>query len=251
VPHGARIVAASIVLGAFACVGTAAAIPMSHRHNLNVYRRSVPPLQVADLDGDGLGDTVRVVFLGTSRYWMSGGWAHRFDRYRVIVGSQSIQGGGEGLDTTFSIVDVDSADGRLEIVLTEEGPSEDPQTHIYGFDGDSLRYLGTVGDAGIRFDGSGSFVISQRMRVLHTGWFPIRYGLDSDHRVVPLPRPSHPLTGELTARRYLRLQRSPTDERLAFRLEPGDVVRLVGTDDLEWVLVRDRSGRTLASTSTG
>ena len=184
-----------------------------------------------DLDGDAVADRIEIRAAG--------------DDFEIRIGPARLRGHGSNLDSTFAIVDIDSMDGRREIALTEQGPSDDYATHFFTLDGDSVLAMGTLpGSYEVTFDGSGIVRTMARGRILHTWFHPAYWRLDPSHRLVEIELPLYAMNTSVRVLRPLTLRRSPTDARSGPRLLAGEQATILGSDDVRWCLVRAASGAT-------
>ncbi|MEO6462258.1 MAG: hypothetical protein ABIP29_04220, partial [Candidatus Eisenbacteria bacterium] len=116
-----------------------------------------------DVDGDGVADRILVHGQGSR-----GGWGP-FDDFEVRIGKARLAGSGWGVDSTFALVDIDRADARLEIAITQQGASDEYETRFFTLDGDSILAMGELpGTDEMTIDGSGIVRTMARGRILHT-----------------------------------------------------------------------------------
>lgn len=200
----------------------------------------------ADFDGDGTAETVRVWLECPPNGWGFGvhlciDGTDRSDELMALV--QYFDAPDESI---WLITDVDAADGLLEIAVQDWGPSDDPVTAFFRYDGRTLRYLGKV-EGFLSFDGhtasaevSGSGVVCSRMRldVLQTWWAMTDYAVGADGRFAPQPQDFYTST---FANQQTTLQRALygyADRAGRPRVLPaGTTARIVGTDNARWVLL--------------
>lgn len=188
-----------------------------------------------DLDGDGVAD--RILVSGSPKAW------GLFDDFEVQIGGARLAGHGASVDSTFAIVDIDRADARLEIAITEQGRSDDYSTRFFTLDGDSILDMGTLpGSYEMTIDGSGIIHTMARGRILHTWFHPSHWRLDSSHRLVEIELPLYAMNSSVRVLHPLSLQRAPHDRRRAVRLHAGENATILASDDRRWCLVRAASG---------
>lgn len=197
----------------------------------------------ADLDGDGRADKIQVTFF-------FGLNADVVDYVSVRAGGSELFLAGEVIDRRIAdIVDLDTTDAKQELMLFEEGPSDDPATAFIGFGDDPHRRLSLLGLVGgapgeLRLLGDGMLNAQARNDLIDTWFHPQWYRLAAGHRLVPVEQELYAYGREVALRRRLELVRGREDTRPAFVLEPGDHGTLLASDGVAWVLVRAEDGRT-------
>jgi len=136
-------------------------------------------------------------------------------------------------------------DGRREIAITEQGPSDDLATHFFTLVGDTILAMGTLPDSyDMTLDGSGIVRTTARGQILHTWFHPAYWRLDASHRLVEIELPLYAMNRSVRVLRPLTLRRSPTDARPGPRLLAGEQATILASDDVRWCLVRAASGAT-------
>ena len=191
----------------------------------------IGPAVHCDLDGDAVADRIEIRASG--------------DDFEVRIGGARLLGHGMNLDSTFAIVDIDSMDGRREIAITEQGPSDDYATHFFTLDGDTVLAMGMLpGSSEMTLDGSGIVRTEARGQILHTWFHPAYWRLDASHRLVAIELPLYAMNTPVRVLRPLTLRRSPTDPRPGVRLARGERATILASDDERWCLVRSASGAT-------
>lgn len=90
----------------------------------------------ADLDGDGAPETVGYELRDGQGWLAVNGREYALEDWDLYLETPD--------DQYFYLTDISSWDGALEIAVTDNGPSNDPVTHFFGWDG-TLIYLGSVG----------------------------------------------------------------------------------------------------------
>ena len=205
----------------------------------------------ADLDGDGADEAVCL--------WMEQTGKYRRKIHLSIDGEDFTDAvNGEGIyyddpdDRWWAITDIDAADGALEIAVQDWGPSDDLTTGFYRYDGAALSYLGRVegfifysedgGDATVNGDGTVRSLL--RLRVLQT-WFTVTdYAVTPYGYIAPVQQDFYASTWDdqtTTVLRTLRCWDSPGGLRSELPAGTGAVI--LGTDNIEWVLLRLDNGR--------
>jgi hypothetical protein len=107
---------------------------------------------LTDLDGDGTKEKVTYELVQTDE------WEY----------SAAIQIDGESFDlsdwyyamnplSVFYITDISQYDDRLEIAILDEGPSDDPETLFFQYDGQNIHYVGAVGGFPFKQENGGRY----------------------------------------------------------------------------------------------
>lgn len=188
-----------------------------------------------DLNGDGMADTVTVVF-PTGR--------GRSGPFSVTVGGSTYEGHGDGLHGTMDVVDIDIADAYKEIAIPEAGPSGDYRTYLFWFDGQVPRYMGSVPGVKPGIDGSGVIHSYRRGQVLQTWFYPADYAISADHSIYMVEQDFYPMWTRVRLVRDFPLQRDRSDDSLSYVASRGDSAVVVSSDDHDWCLLQTSDGRT-------
>lgn len=202
-----------------------------------------------DLDGDGVVESITLTIeqtegMGTSR------------TLQVNQSSADVNETGAGLATGnpqlyFGIVDLNTTDGVKEIALSDEGPSSDPTTEFYRFDGSKLVKIGSTQGLyeSMTFDGKGTLTTMTRATMLDTWFFTDQFTLDSTGMLVHVDKAFYDRLGDmnsLTLTAPKAFYTAPVgilgDPQTAFASTVGDVVTLVGCDNIEWCKVKNTVG---------
>lgn len=150
----------------------------------------------------------------------------------------------------FYITDILENDGLLEIAVPDEGPSEDPVTYFYQYDG-SLSCIGWVsgfpflemnqGPDG--FDGAGTIAGCLRTDLIETAYLQGRWRYDGEEIRHPdyewydyLPAPGHVLYENLP------VYAGPDETSAAAVIKAQEQVFFLGTDREQWILVKGKDG---------
>ncbi|MGI6669648.1 MAG: DUF4652 domain-containing protein [Acetivibrionales bacterium] len=193
----------------------------------------------ADLDGDGKYDTVKYQRVGESDYI-----------FVLKVNDKEITGFGDNLDVKPYLVDIDENDGLKEIAIQEFGPSNDEKTHFYCYTGGEIKYMGSVDglctEKG-RITGNGRVIARIRPPILQTWFVRKEYKLDNNHLLEGIESELYPADHEaepLILKTNLTLYDKPKSKNAASVLKPGDTLKLLGCDGIEWCLGQTGSGST-------
>jgi hypothetical protein len=195
------------------------------------------------LDGDGKKNRIFFCCYET-------GYGYGYSRFTIeILSRKIIAEKATNLDGKFEIVDIDSTDQFMEIVVPESGPSDDHGVYVFRFDGSEILSLGYIpgafywGDQ-VRFDGSGIVTGTCRGHILCTWWYRCQFRLDEHQTLKHIEKDfyemKHPLS--LTLKTELSLKKSPSDTTTVGFLQPGDRLIVVGTDNESWCLIETESG---------
>jgi hypothetical protein len=80
----------------------------------------------------------------------------------------------------YFITDIDKSDNFKEIALLDEGPSGDPQTYFFRYNGSELKYIGSIPAFHEDFDGNGTIIAGCRLSILQTWCAPAKWRLDEN-----------------------------------------------------------------------
>ena len=192
-----------------------------------------------DLDGDHHDDFISVVFYQT-------GHGYGFDRFVLEVNGSQFVGSGAALDCAFQVVDIDSTDGRKEIVLSESGPSDDDATHFFGYARGSIGLIGSLegrlpGPPGV--DGSGTIHTRCRGRILQTWWYPCDYRFDIQRQSLDQVPERYRIMGTpVVLKTDLALTAEPWGDRPVGVVRAGEKATLLRTDDEIWCEIESAGG---------
>jgi hypothetical protein len=205
-----------------------------------------------DLNGDKAADTV---FYGTEVIQENGynyeepllkingieyNYKYLEEKFEVFIMSCS--------HTGYYIMDIDTSDSYREIAILDEGPSDDPVTHFFRFDGKELLYCGSVTDFPERSTfhayGDGSITASKRLGILQTWWAEATWKLNEDcileEQISDFYYPYQTITDECTtnyAMNDLTLFKEPDKNSASVTIKKGERIQLTATDNLNWVQI--------------
>jgi hypothetical protein len=145
------------------------------------------------------------------------------------------------------VVDLDTRDDMQEIAVSDAGPSGDPTTNFYSYDGKDILFIGmTQGmDDEIVYDGMGGLSTTTRGQILDTWFYLDDYKLQANRTLARVPKEFYERISPdwpVTVLAPITLQKSATDRDAAITLQMGDVVMIVGCDDIEWCKVENARG---------
>ena len=117
-----------------------------------------------DLNGDGIGEDIMVD-------------AHEYDEGTLTIGNATVKIWSESPTGYFTVLNVDDADNTLLVGLSDYGPSDDPATVFYFYDGNGIEEIGYITDVvgqniynydGVICHGNGTISAQKRWYVLGT-----------------------------------------------------------------------------------
>ena len=86
-----------------------------------------------DLNGDGIGEDITVN-------------THEYEAGKLTIGNASVEIWSATPTGYFSILNVDTSLDTLLVGISDYGPSDDPETLFYAYDGTSIREIGYLTD---------------------------------------------------------------------------------------------------------
>ena len=129
-----------------------------------VHSHSVGSTVRYDLNGDGIGEDITVV-------------THEYEEGKLTIGNSTVEIWSCSPTGYFTIVNVDASDNRLLVGISDYGPSDDPETVLYAYDGMYIREIGYLTDIlgkniwdydGAVCNGDGTITAKTRWDVLGT-----------------------------------------------------------------------------------
>jgi hypothetical protein len=188
----------------------------------------------ADLDGDGKPEAISLD-------------AKEDGRFTLKAGAATVRGSASGNEVTgFTVVDLDSGDKWKEIAVHSVGASDDlHRILLYGFDGKSLKELGSV-NAITEARGNGVVLADRWM-----GFWQRRekYALDRKAWKLNLvPQDLYYVGTEATVKQSFPLVRSRTDSAVVANTAPGSKVQVLAAavtgnePEAVWYLVKSSTG---------
>ncbi len=163
------------------------------------------------------------------------------ETFELKVNGISIQGNGEEIQNSFEIVDIDKSDNFKEIAIKEDGPSEDPYTSYYFYDGKSLIFMGKIEGYGAT-DGTGIIRSRTRGKILHTWYFDDFYKLSPDHKVLREEKDLYLMNSKVVCQNYLPLYKSRNSTEVLSEITPNESLKITYTDNKQWCCVEDENG---------
>lgn len=195
-----------------------------------------------DLDGDGTADAIML-----SEATTSGG-----EMYALTVNDQTLSGTGEGLNGKLYAMRLTESD-RAYLLVSEDGPSDDPANYVYRYKDGTLAYCGAFGAwAGSVAITDEGFTATVRGWVLQT-WFRRADFIITDNSffddgtgdyvaaapaLVEVPRDIYAMGTVVTLKKDITLQVSRQNGETALTLAAGEQAVIVATDDVEWLYIQ-------------
>lgn len=144
----------------------------------------------------------------------------------------------------FAVVNLDHYDRALEIAVEDYGPSDDPNTFFFRYEGESVTCIGSVPSLcwddwtkkdAVTYLGNGDLLVNARLDGLMTWFGDVTYRIGRDGKLALV-------RGEMCAANQL-VNVTLTNTVLAYestdaepeRLYPGESLQLSGTDQSQWI----------------
>ncbi|MEK7632905.1 MAG: SH3 domain-containing protein [Patescibacteria group bacterium] len=196
-----------------------------------------------DLNGDGVVEKISIEVKGSSAEGTS----------TILTASgSSIVFPGSNPEGFFGIVDINITDHEKEIAVSDLGPSGDPTTGFYRFDGSLLQLIGTTQGTyeTIEFAGNGMLTTQTRASILQTWFYTDNFTLGSDHKLERVNQDLYLINPKATGAHLTMLQDLPlhtdasskTSASVATTLKKGEAITFVGCDDVAWCEVKSATG---------
>jgi hypothetical protein len=194
---------------------------------INVYKADT--VVSFDLNGDGVKENI----------------TYKLRSGELVINNKAVKVNLEDLVESFAIVDLDSKDKLKEVLISDYGPSDDYSTYYYYFDGANIVKMGeTEGlfDTGISFDGSGKINAETRGRILQTWFFNKSFQLSKQHKIEEIFQELYVTDFDASLKIPLKLYKNRGDSVPSLLINKGQKVKIIGTDDKEWCLIKTSTG---------
>jgi hypothetical protein len=148
---------------------------------------------------------------------------------------------------SFAIADLNKNDKFKEILICDYGPSDDYKTYYYAFDGSKVIEMGrTQGlfDYGITIDGSGKVTALTRGQILQTWFFRKTFQLTKEHKLEEVSQDLYSTDYDVFLKIPLKLYKDKGDGLPSLPIKEGQRVKIIGTDNKEWCLLKAADGTT-------
>ena len=192
----------------------------------------------ADLDGDGKDDVIKFQTIDEYR-----------NEFFLSINDVKILGMGDNVEDNFYITDINTADGIKEIAVQEYGPSDDLATSFYYFNGKEIVFMGKIGGLAIQdgnIKGDGKLTATERSDFLQTWFYTKEYKLSDSHLLEAEKADFYENRYKdqvLVMKKQLKLYKSPGGSDISVTLNPGDKIRMPGSDAIEWCLAENERGQ--------
>jgi len=202
----------------------------------------------ADLDGDGIKDTISLRTVLNPYY-------DEVISYELYVNEEGVSYEGEMISPYFHVTDLLATDKLLEIAVSEEGPSSDYATVFYRYMNGKLSklsklegFLGDVPNSDMRgklmVHGDGTVSTLSRGQVMQTFFYEDEYFLISPTELKHVEKDLYPMETKVTLLKKLKTVVSRSDSTAAYEFQPGENAVLMETDNRNWVSIRNEGGET-------
>lgn len=153
----------------------------------------------------------------------------------------------------YYIVDIDKTDNFKEIAILDEGPSGDPQTYFLRYNGNELKYIGSIPDfpreATCKFTGDGTIIASCRLSILQTWSAPMKWELDENGHLKEVYEDMYYPYNEYTDSPapklhkdfFIYTKRDLKAEKIM--VSAGSKVTFISTDNKHWVCMKTEDGK--------
>lgn len=157
------------------------------------------------------------------------------------------------IQDVFYLTDIAYYDNKLEIAILDNGPSADPVTYFFRYDGE-LQYVGEVqgfpfADYGNNyydgFSGQNSVIGTNRVDLIESAYVYSYYWYNSEEgKLAQMERISSKYTWYDAHELYedIPIYYSPATKSPMLTLKAGEFVYFIETDCKEWILVRGANG---------
>ena len=157
------------------------------------------------------------------------------------------------IEDMYYITDISYYDNRLEIAILDNGPSDDPVTYFFQYDGE-LYYLGEVQGFPFEeygnhpydgFSGQNSVIGTSQLDLIHSAYVYTYYWYNSSERTLErMERVSSNYTWQHPHELYVDIPvyYSMDESSPVITMQAQESVYFISTDCKEWILVRDGNG---------
>ena len=195
--------------------------------------------KTADLNLDGTNENIVLAIESLSR-----GWGRRM---KLTIGNETVVVPGSNPEEKITVVDLDASDEFLEVAIGDFGPSGDPTTNFYRFDGVHIKHLGVIPDLteGMIFDTKGMVTATVRAHILDTWFYRANFRLNESFTLTKVPDDFYERINaptEVKMLKLLPLQLSPTNSYSAGAVVEGQTVTILGCDDVAWCQLKPANG---------
>lgn len=195
-----------------------------------------------DLNGDGTTESIAIAIPGN---------AVQGTKTELTVNASTIVFPGGNPQGYFGIVDINTADAEKEIAVSDLGPSGDPTTGFYRFDGSLLQRVGIVQGTyeNIVFAGNGTLTTKTRSSIFQTWLYNDMFTLGADRKLAHVDQDVYLIDPTVPEARLTMLQDLElyTDTKMdpgtiVTTLKKGEAVTFIGCDDVAWCKAQSATG---------
>jgi hypothetical protein len=190
-----------------------------------------------DMDGDGKKDVVKAIMNGLEEGIIIQVNDATYESNQVF---------GIFAAETYAIVDVDEEDSFKEIIVSDYGPSSDFLSDYLYYDGKNIIDMGVTGglhNDGISIHGDGTLTSMLGLSVFQTWYGEEEYCLTENHKLSRVPQKLYNTNFPLTTKLDIKLLAEADGASKSFTVEANQAITLIGTDNEEWILVKDKNGQ--------
>jgi len=180
---------------------------------------------VTDLNGDGKLDTIKYI-------------VKDLNTCSLTVNGISIVHTGFNPGKSISIIDIEKKDKLKEIILTDNKSDNTNSSYYYFYNGLKIIFLGKVDGSNMVYYGDGTFVAEIRASILETWYYKAKYHINSNHKIVLIPKKLYEIGDVVTVKKSIRLQKSPTDSTTVAKLSVGEKVTILYGDTRKWFIIK-------------
>lgn len=186
-----------------------------------------------DLNGDKKDDIVTLEFQESSK------------KFILNINNTFIKQDGENFRDTMFLYDIDNNDKFLEVAVVDER-SKGKYTSFYSYNGSKIKLIGTIAGADdlIKIRGTGQLETKDDSKIL-VGWkYTLLYSLNPQNRELTCkPAALYKINSKVKLKENITIQTTKTNPNHTFELGKGKEITLVGTDNIEWVSIKDSKGK--------
>lgn len=138
-----------------------------------------------DLDQDGILEDISLMF-ENDPYTSNDTATYYYGRYWITVDNDTLEGGGENLhDSLYGV----SLDGEtIDLIVYQEGPSDDPVCDFYHYDGSGLTYAGSIEDSVRNLIIDSDYIVKSDIRtnIMDTSYMVVYWEKQDDGMLHPI-----------------------------------------------------------------
>jgi hypothetical protein len=194
---------------------------------MNTYKAEVTVS--VDLNSDGVKEKI----------------TYKPDKSQLLINSKAITFNFDAPAKSFAIADIDTKDKFKEVLLSDYGPSSDYRTEYYYWDGSNIIKMGETEDmfeSGLGINGSGRIIAETRGKILQTWFFNKTFKLSSQHKVTEVLQDLYTTNSDVSLKMQLKLYKNKGDASPSIVVNKGEKIKIIGTDDKAWCLLKTASG---------